>query len=497
MATISLPSSSGRSPRRAIATVVFSLAIVHGCASKNPSAASAPPAAPSHSAARPAADADSSARSPATAIITESSIRAHLEFLASDALNGRGSGTRDEWLAATYVASQFREWGLEPMGDDAGFVQTIEMGTAQATAPPVLTVGNAKLTHGREMLVATLTAPKVSGKLWKYRPNVPVPDGAVVVVPAGARPTAAGAACVLAPETAEQRAQWAARGSSLPTISARPTKLITGPSTRTAVVYLDTASHAALSALPDGAEVSLSADLKMTTTGSTWNTVGRLTGSDQTLARDVIVLSAHLDHLGARPAVPGTDTIYNGADDDASGTVAVMMLAEAIAKGPRPKRTIVFALFGSEERGGYGASYFVDLPVVPLNQIVTDLQFEMLARPDPMVPPHTLWLTGYPLSNLGAELARHGARLVADPHLSENFFMRSDNIRFARRGVVAHTVSSYNLHQEYHQPSDEVRLVDFAHMTEAIQSLLEPIRAIANSTFRPAWAPDGCPAPCR
>jgi len=125
------------------------------------------------------------------------------------------------------------------------------------------------------------------------------------------------------------------------------------------------------------------------------------------------------------------------------------------------------------------------------------LQFEMLARPDPMVPPHTLWLTGYPLSNLGAELARQGARLVADPHLSENFFMRSDNIRFARRGVVAHTVSSYGLHKDYHQPSDEIRLVDFAHMTEAIQSLLEPVRWLANSTFKPAWAPNACPAPCR
>jgi peptidase M28-like protein len=497
MATTSLRSSSGPDRRRTIAQVFLGLAIVHGCASKNPPATSAPPAAPPTSAARPAAGAAPPLQSPAPAVISESSIRAHLEFLASDALNGRGSGTRDEWLAATYVAAHFRAWGLEPMGDGGGFVQTIEVGSAQATAPPVLTAGNTKLTHGREMLVATLTAAKVSGQLWKYQPNAPVPDGAVVLMPAGARPTAAGAACILAPETAEQRSQWATRGGSMPTISPRPTKLITGPSTRSAIVYLDTASHAAISALPNGAEVSLSADLKVSPSGSTWNTVGRLTGSDPTLARDVIVLSAHLDHLGARPAVPGTDTIYNGADDDASGTVAVMMLAEAIAKGPRPKRTIMFALFGSEERGGYGAAYFVDLPVVPLSQIVTDLQFEMLARPDPMVPPHTLWLTGYPLSNLGAELASHGARLVADPHLSENFFMRSDNIRFARRGVVAHTVSSYNLHQEYHQPSDEVRLVDFAHMTDAITSLLEPIRALANSTFRPSWAPNGCPAPCR
>jgi len=478
--------------RCAVAAIVVAIVTVAGCASKNPPATGVPATAPMR------AVATAPPVQPAAApVITEQSIRAHLEFLASDALNGRGSGTRDEWLAATYVASQFREWGLEPMGDAGGFVQTIEIGTAQATVPPVLIAGDLKLTHGREMLVATLGTPKVAGKLWKYQAGAPVPDNAMVLLPSGERTNLTGAECLLALETPEQRAQWSTRGSTTPSIPARPVKLMTAPSSRTSIIYLDQSSYAAVKALSDGTAVSLTADVKVSTTGSTWNAVGRLTGSDPTLAKDVIVLSAHLDHLGARPAVAGTDTIYNGADDDASGTVAVMMLAEAIAKGPRPKRTVVFAAFGSEERGGYGAGYFVDLPVIPLNEIVTDLQFEMLARPDPMVPPHTLWLTGYPLSNLGAELAQRGARLVADPHLSENFFMRSDNIRFARRGVVAHTVSSYNLHRDYHQPSDEVRLVDFAHMTEAIQSLLEPIRALANSTFKPAWAPNGCPAPCR
>jgi hypothetical protein len=478
----------------AIAIILLGFTGGYGCASKTASPASPPATAQVPT--PPAASPQAAARA-ATSTITEQSIRAHLEFLASDAMNGRGSGTRDEWLAAMYVASQFRLWGLEPMGDAGTYVQAIEMSTGQAAAPPVLTAGALTLTHGREILVSTLGSSKVSGRLWKYQAGVAVPEGAIVLLPAGERPAVAGAAVLLALETPDQRAQWSSRGAAMPAIPSRPTKLMAGPSSRTSLIYVDTASHAALSALPEGTTASLSADIKTTSTGSTWNAVGRLTGSDPGLAKDVMVLSAHLDHVGARAAAPGTDTIYNGADDDASGTVAVMMLAEALAKGPRPKRTIVFALFGSEERGGYGAGYFVDLPVVPLNQIIADLQFEMLGRPDPMVPAHTLWLTGYPLSNLGAELAKQGARLVADPHLSENFFMRSDNIRFARRGVVAHTVSSYNLHKDYHQPSDEVRLVDFPHMTEAIQSLLEPVRWLANSTFKPAWAPNGCPAPCR
>jgi hypothetical protein len=328
-----------------------------GCASRTPLAV-------------PGAVADASAALPA---IPEQSVRAHMEFLASDALNGRGSGTRDEWLAATYIAAQFRMWGLEPMGDDGGFVQRVE-------------VKNAK----------------------------PPRDLAAAATPA-----------------------------------------------------------------------------------ATWNAVGRLTGSDPAAAQEVIVLSAHLDHVGARPAAAGTDTIFNGADDDASGTVAVMTLAEALAKGPRPRRTIVFALFGSEERGGHGAGHFVNLPVVPLAAIVADLQFEMLGRPDPLLPPETLWLTGFERSTLGPELAKQGAKLVADPRPDQSFFTRSDNIRFARRGIIAHTVSSFGMHKQYHGVDDEIALIDFAHMTRAINSLVAPIRALANGTFRPSWNPGGCPAPCK
>ena len=281
-----------------------------------------------------------------------------MAFLASDALNGRGSGTRDEWIAATYLGSQMQRWGLEPLGDAGGFVQEIEIKAGSKTR--------------------------------------------------------------------------------------------------------------------------------------TWNAVGRLTGRDPKAAAQVILLSAHLDHMGARvasSAAAGVDTIYNGADDDASGSVAVLELARAIALGPRPDRTIVFAFFGSEESGGLGSRFFADRPVVPISQIVANLQFEMIGRPDAKIPPHTLWLTGFERSTLGPALAKEGAKLVQDPHPEQSFFTRSDNILFARRGVIAHTVSSYGLHKDYHQPSDEIRSIDFAHMTNAIRSMLNPILWLANSGFKPEWRP--------
>jgi Zn-dependent M28 family amino/carboxypeptidase len=127
--------------------------------------------------------------------------------------------------------------------------------------------------------------------------------------------------------------------------------------------------------------------------------------------------------------------------------------------------------------------------LVPLESIVANLQFEMIGRPDAKVPPHTLWLTGYERSTLGPALARRGAKLVQDPHPEQRFFTRSDNIQFARRGVIAHTVSSFGLHKDYHQPSDEIITIDFAHMTDAIRSMVDPIHWLANATFKPDWLP--------
>lgn len=438
--------------------------------------------------------------------ITEVSIRSHMQFLASDALNGRGSGTRDEWIAASYLGAQLQQWGLEPLGD-SGFVQEIGIERPETVAPPTLLVDGRKFTHGQEMRVQFLSAARVSGPLQKYAPGTPVKAGAVLLMPATpppgapatapkpapgqpAPPVTTGSAIVLTLENPSLPKPPA--GARLPVVPARIVGVESQAPARPTTVVLSKDAYAAVAALAEGATVVVEAEVKPGPRAQTWNAVGRLTGSDPALAREVILLSAHLDHVGTRSnpnAASGADTIYNGADDDASGSVAVLELARALALGPRPKRTVVFAFFGSEEAGGFGSRFFTDRPVVPLVQIVANLQFEMIGRPDGKVPPQTLWLTGYERSTLGPALAKQGARLVQDPHPEQSFFTRSDNIQFARRGVIAHTVSSYGLHKEYHQPSDEIELIDFSHMTDAIRSMLDPIRWLANSGFKPEWLP--------
>ena len=412
-----------------------------------------------------------------------------MSFLASDALNGRASGSRDEWIAATYLGSQMQQWGLESMGDESGFVQQIGIQRFETASPPTLTAGGKSFTHGKEIRVATLGAPKASGPLTKYTAGATIKPGSVLLMPTAgpmSDPNLAQATAILMPENPNPKPV----PSRLPAPGAQLVGTAAASRPRPSVAFVNKGALDAISALAEGTVVTIEAEVKPAALTNTWNAVGKLTGSDPAQSKDVILLSAHLDHIGVRAnAAAGVDAINNGADDDASGVIAVLELARALAAGPRPKRTIVFAFFGSEEAGSFGSTYFADKPVVPLPEIIAMLQFEMIGRPDGKVPPHTLWLTGYERSTLGPALAKQGAKLVQDPHPDQNFFERSDNIQFARRGVVAHTVSSYGLHKEYHQPSDEIKMIDFPHMTDSIRSMLEPVRWLANSGFKPDWVP--------
>lgn len=290
------------------------------------------------------------------------SVRGHMNTLASDAMQGRGSATKNEVVAANYIAGELKRYGIQPAGDKGGYIQTGQL-------------------------------PPGSG-----------PNGATTTV----------------------------------------------------------------------------------------NVIGMIKGSDPARASEVILLTAHLDHLGIGPKVNG-DAIYNGADDDASGVCAVLELARILGSGPRPKRTVLFVLFGSEELGSLGALWFREHPPLPMKNIVANLEFEMIGRDDSAVPAHTLWLTGFERSNLGPTLAQHGARLVADPHPAEHFFARSDNYGLAKQGIIAHTVSSFGLHTDYHQPSDAISRIDFAHMDEAIGSLVKPVEWLVDSDFKPTWNAGGRP----
>lgn len=437
--------------------------------------------------------------------VLERNVRAHMEFLASDAMQGRGSGTQFELLAGHYIASQLRQYGIEPAGDagaaagQKSFIQTVTLTRQAFAGAPALSFSAAdgvekRWVHGKEMVVGRVTVAKLKGGLQKLRGGEKPAAGAFVLMTQSEGSDARGlysqasalgqqgAVGVIVAENAVLRRNWAAMGAKMPELP-----LMAGNGAGN-IIVLSTDAFKELQAVADGTTVSFGGTLAPAVTSYTWNVVGMLPGGDAKLSNEAVLLSAHMDHIGVGTGQAG-DQIYNGADDDASGVVAVLELARALAggAGAKPKRTVYFVLFGSEEKGGHGANYFLAHPPVMLTQMVANLEFEMIGRPDPKVAADTLWLTGYERSNLGAELARQGARLVADPHPEQNFFQRSDNYALARRGVVAHTVSSFGLHPEYHQPDDDIAHIDFPHMTRAINSMVAPVVWLVNSNFTPAW----------
>ena len=229
------------------------------------------------------------------------------------------------------------------------------------------------------------------------------------------------------------------------------------------------------------------------------NVLGILPGADSTVDGEYVLVDAHYDHLGAagdpvnacRPL--GADSICNGADDDASGVVAVLEIARELAAQKRPRRSILFAAWTGEELGLLGARWFIEHPTRPLQRMAANLEIEMIGRPDSLAGGSgRAWLTGWARSTMGETFAAAGIPIVADPHPAEQFFERSDNFAFAERGIVAQTLSSFNLHTDYHRPSDEVARVDTAHMAAVIQAASRAVRLLADGP-RPEWKPGGRP----
>jgi hypothetical protein len=225
----------------------------------------------------------------------------------------------------------------------------------------------------------------------------------------------------------------------------------------------------------------------------TQNIVGVLRGTDPVLRDEVILVTAHYDHIGIGRAIDG-DSINNGADDDASGNVALLEIARALRTGPRPRRTILFMSITGEEVGGFGTRWYLQHPIRPLDKTVVDLNIEMIANADSLAGGFgKAWLTGYERSDLGDLLAANGIPLVPDPRPGQNFFARSDNAAFARIGIPAHSLSSYNLATPYHSPKDEPSVVNVPHMTKVIEATIKAVRLLADAPTSPRWHPGGRP----
>jgi len=431
-------------------------------------------------------------------------VRAHEEFLASDALGGRGSATRDEQIAAEYVASEFIAYGLKPAPGMSGMIQAADVVAPELDGKATLTAGDVSLAEGTDLRVFFPSGVGASGPLIRLAaadaPQATIPKGAIVLLTdlppnsTGLRNAfflrGSGAAVVLFAENDALRAYLAKNPTPHGLLRLMPEPGDTTPLPATVAAVSAIAMARLLSEKP-GTVATVTVHPLPTKPRKTYNAIGYLAGSDP--AAGTILLSAHLDHLGITASPVNGDAIYNGANDDASGTTAVLELAHALAAGEQPRRSVLFVCYGSEEAGELGSEFFGKHSPVPLSQLVTNLEFEMIGAQDPKMPKGTLLFTGWERSNLGPALKEHGALIGPDPYPEQHFFQRSDNYQLALQGVVAHTAAGWGTVPTYHQLNDDLAHLDLGFMTGAIQSLVEPVRWLATSDFKPSWNPGGQP----
>jgi len=444
----------------------------------------------------------------ANAKITKQALRHHLSYLASDEMRGRMAGSPESALVSGYLGAALEQVGVQSLESLGGMFQPVPLVRQDFEATPELILTDAEgrevqAQYGIEFMMRMSGAPGVRG-----------PFDILHVQKGDELPKDMGLeTCLLFHTSAgEQRRMLIAGGHEsgaglglvLREASSRPGRELGLPRGRRL-------------SLAKGAEETLAPDLTLRgdvgARAKEWKRVvfdphggdmavaernvvgvipGRGTDTNPEAANEIIVLSAHFDHMGVRSgpvAEDGAeDRILNGADADASGVATVLELAEALAHGEAPGRTVVILLAAAEEVGMLGTHWFVDNCPVDLSKVVCNLNFEMLGRPDEMVGGSgKLWFTGWDRTNLGPLIAATGVGIVADPRPSQRFFTRSDNIVFVQAGIVGQTLSSYNMHKDYHRVSDEVQTIDFDHMLEAGKACLAAVRAVVDGELTPAW----------
>jgi hypothetical protein len=225
------------------------------------------------------------------------------------------------------------------------------------------------------------------------------------------------------------------------------------------------------------------------------NVAGVLRGSDAALRETYVLVTAHYDHVGLKSEGDG-DRVFNGANDDASGVAAVIALAQEMAAGPRPKRTIVFMTYFGEELGLLGSRYYVRHPLFPLERTVANVNLEQLGRTEAEegAAEKSFTLTGFSFSTVSRVLQKAGestgVRVYDNEKYGDAFFNRSDNQALADAGVPAHTIAVAFGFPDYHQVSDEWPKMNYDNMALVTRTLALGVRALAEDPQEPAWNPE-------
>ncbi|MBL8208300.1 MAG: M28 family peptidase [Blastocatellia bacterium] len=493
--------------------------------------------------------------------ISAAQLKAYLTFIASDEMEGRDTPSKGLDITAKFLAAMMERWGVQPGGENGTYFQKFQMRRSKLEPEKsIVEINGTSFKYGDDFL-ASATPATVSGNcvyvghgfvvknrnINAYQTaagTIDIKDKIIIVNASRPKEVRAqgfggkqgedwidpityarqnGAKAALIIPDFPTLANWKnAQRSVLQRGSLRPDlggeNLSPFP-----VITLSIAMVNALFAAEktSGLEVlnrgaagemveafGLNKKVTFTIGGineqiPTQNVIGVLPGSDPVLKNEYIAIGAHYDHVGVGAPING-DGIFNGADDDGSGTTAVLSIAETFAKGPRPKRSLLFIWHCGEEKGLWGSEYFTRNPTVPINQIVTQLNIDMIGRSKKegdtnprnreLSGPNEIYVIGSKM--MSTELGELSERVnnnylklsfnykYDDPNDPNRFFFRSDHFNYAQKGVP---IIFYfdGEHEDYHRPTDHVDKIDFQKMEKVTRTIYATAWELGNAASRP------------
>lgn len=498
--------------------------------------------------------------------ITSAELRTHLEYIAGDELAGRATPSPGLDAAARYIAKHLEMWGLKPGGSEGGFLQPIPLKTTSLDMEKSsATVDNVVFEAGEDFLPASgpgagsgeavegtllyvgdgwflpakgrnpYAGLDVKGRiLLVQQPPSGLPEGVTREDLRGQPGDAAyrspenyarthGALGLVTIPSFTTLANWRQQISFLTRSYTRPEdeapdsprlpEIVAGPRLLAALLRGVTPTAPELQsaallgkslpsfALPDDRKVRFQV-ASVERREKTQNVVGIWEGADPRLKQEYVALGAHYDHLGSSPG--DGDRIYNGADDDGSGVVALMEIARSLSQAPRPRRSVIFVWHAGEERGLWGSRFFTDHSPVPVEKIVAHVNIDMIGRSKPagdterrnenLTGPNSIYVIG------PAVMSRDLGRLLDDVNRDylkldvsdrydktddpRRYFFRSDHLNYIRKGIPSIFFFAGE-HVDYHRPSDEVDRIDFQKLEKVTRTIAALVWRLAEQDGRP------------
>lgn len=462
---------------------------------------------------------------PALDVITEENLKAELYAQADKHFRGRAGGTIDELKAAMWIAKRMEDEGFEPGGEDGTYFQYFSLWRNRISPTSTVRIGTRDLKLWDEVYIhqnapAIVNAPVIylgdADKLDVNKVDVKGKAVALQVVPDGFNLNVSlpewryygmvmnkygndllnkGAVAIIfvADEYGEHSWPYARANRTLGSFDIEGGNNAKVPSPQPPVFWL----HPNASEWIKAKGLVLNATIRTESfTYPSVNIIGKIKGTDPTLSKEYVVLSGHTDAHGIRNLI-NNDSIYYGADDNASVNVAMFATAQALKKSPG-KRSALLIIHGAEEKGLLGSRYFTSHPLVPLDSIVAVLNGDMIGRNHPdsaavlgSQPPHR---NSEVLANMAFDANMEGPQFKLDtlwdkPEHIEHWYFRSDHLPYARLGIPSLMYTTL-LHPDYHTPMDNAENIDYKKLKKMTEWIYRTAWKVVNADQRPATDPD-------